>query len=256
MFHTTVISEVRSFDIFISVVAGDMGQLAVMDYVTGMKNFDFSRFSSSNLKTTLQLAMFGIGDVWRRYCLVFMSFPFTMFALIGKSVASFFEAVEQLLDKLRTCKQCADLEFSTVILEFLSGLVEKPNTDDAQQLSEHEQKQALYHQVVDDLLTDLATHAPLSADIVECKNGEVQASFNRVKGRSRTVKCAGELSYLKAVRKCHRNLKEMLQPHFLPPNSAKIESNHKRAKKAAARPDTRKMRRLNGSLLHLLFWLG
>eukprot|EP00438_Fugacium_kawagutii_P035644 Skav208360 [mRNA] locus=scaffold1964:344442:349927:+ [translate_table: standard] len=122
------------------------------------------------LHLSFQLAVVGITDCWRRLVYDFSSPPFCLFDLISLSTDVFIKRWRNLHDAFSTCSSCFDDAFSGVLLSHF------PMSEfDGQTVAQREETVSTIKQ----LLMDVAIWSPLSSDLVEIKNGQVQWAVSK-----------------------------------------------------------------------------
>lgn len=126
------------------------------------------------------MALQAVAESWKRFVLPTQGFPWCLFRILDcDSPEALCLKIQEMQSSLAACPKCVDLEFSTPILKFLSGSGSSNHDSD--------------HMVsVKNFLDDIATHAPLSSDRVECRHGLCQHLLHRWRGVKPTDEVAAE----------------------------------------------------------------
>ena len=154
----TVCKWPRSKKIFHKFVSGQFGQSLVDMFLQRLD--EFQHLDADDIRTEyFSLSVEAMGEHWRRFCFPTDGLPFVLFKLLDFEADddAFLNAYFQIQEMARACGQCADLEFSTVILSFIAhgSQVDDPGT------------RSKIHQLRR-FLNSISIYGPLSTDLVEC----------------------------------------------------------------------------------------
>ena len=183
----------RSF--FLQYVSGRFGEDLVRDLMATL-TVQFHQASavgldqsSANATHMFKLVLNAASDVWRRFCLSFMSFPNILLSLYDKDLQVFEEMLNELLLAHQSCPKCCDLEFTTPILLYLQDFKSLAAEDKLKRFTE-----------IQNLLGDLAAHVPLSSGAVEVRHGQLQETHEgRFRGQRKGQMRFAEYSLLHFV---------------------------------------------------------
>lgn len=247
----------RSRTLFFEWVSGELGEMSILLLVSMVEdtgNPYWQHLSADDCSAQFGQSVWVLGDLWRRLCLEVLGHPHTTFCLYGLPLDEFIDAISKVLQEYRACRRCIDTEFTEVILSQFGPLLEYYG----QSLEANEAlSQAYAH--LQDLLKDMATLCPISSDLVECINGNIQSRLHSSYRHTKQLTACSEESLLNSVRSEHKTLIELVRPHYLPPNAGKITakagnrhaSKHKRELTEEDRlqqASARKVRKLSGCL--------
>lgn len=124
-----------------------------------------------------------------------------MFDLLDDSDQSrVLEACKRLKAKQEACYQCCDIEFSSPLLGYLSVT----NSDGA----------PCHLEAVQQLLTDIAVHAPISSDVVECRHGFTQSLLHRWRGCKPSDSIAQERTLWNIITRSFGKFKDWMKDRF------------------------------------------
>lgn len=136
-----------------------------------------------------QMSLGQIGDSWRRFHIDQQCYPFKMFRLAAPDLSNPQDCLreyrllqEELLSPGR-CPSCVDVEFSGVLLQYIS-----PTED------EHVANRKILS--VRRFLKDLSHFCPISSDVVECLHGACQSRLHRFRGSKPTDPIAKSICVL------------------------------------------------------------
>lgn len=166
-------------------------------------------------------------DIWKRFSLQAMGFPFSMFALLGTSLKEFRMKWVQIQSLRESCDQCLDLEFSDALCRFVT-------TPQSESLNEWTQ----LHETVLTILEDVAVCCPLNTESVENQHAISQALFARFRGHYQQLESIIEDSYIDSVVRSHNALKKQVAQEELPINLSPAMSRlGKRSRGSYSKPD-------------------
>lgn len=130
-----------------------------------------------------------MADNWRRFVLPTQTFPHCMFHLLNcEEDETFIDEYKRLRSILEVCPQCVDLEFSTILLQFVNL-----NASDEEIVCSVKQLRRF--------LLDISIVAPLSSDLVECMHGFTQTLLHRFRGSKPSEMVAQERVMWKTITK-------------------------------------------------------
>lgn len=185
----------RSRSIFLGFTSGEFGRQLVSEYVGCLRHFP--DLAAPNISSEyFNISLLAITECWKRFVLPTESFPWTLFTLLDRSTdAEFLRACGDLQSQLTACPKCVDVEFSTPILRFL-------DVEDA--------ASSWKVRAVKNLLEDLALHAPLSSDLVECRHGICQHLLHRWRGVKPTDAIAAQSVAWQLITRAYGRFREFL----------------------------------------------
>lgn len=159
----------RSYSIFVRFASGDLGHGLIADYMCSLERFRYLGIPTV-AKEYFHMSLQAMAENWRRLVLTTQSFPFCLFGLLDcGSDHEFLTMYARLKSAQQKCAQCCDIEFSTILLNFID--------DAGDPIARGQQVTAIRR-----LLADTTTFAPLSSDIVECLHGYSQHLLHRWQG--------------------------------------------------------------------------
>ena len=162
---------------FLDIIRGELGQRLIMSFMDNVK-FRLHKMmelglqgnaSMDFLRTAFDLVVVCCTDTWRRMVYDFEQPPWSLFKLIGLSTEEFAQAWTEIIDVFERCPCCVDETFTAVLLAAFPGkLTEETVT-----------RQANVQAAVEGLLLDIAAWCPMTSDLCEIKNGNVQWLVSR-----------------------------------------------------------------------------
>ncbi|CAK9115221.1 PARP-type domain-containing protein (Fragment) [Durusdinium trenchii] len=200
---------------FLHVVRGDLGRDVIQGFMQNLKYKLHDAIEiglggdveASYLQNVFSLIIVCSTDSWRRLIYVFDQPPFSLFRTVGVSTEDFVEAWSGLHDKFQSCTSCVDPTFTAVLLKAFPRLF----SDSSQGEQEAVQKQ------VQDLLLDISGWCPLTSDLCEIRNGNIQWLTSRrgnthLKGTETSI----EESLLQQLINTHEWAQHVLEPDTMP----------------------------------------
>lgn len=159
-----------------------------------------------------------MADIWKRFSLPAMGFPWACFALLDdRCVAKFRDRWHRLQEKLSKCKQCLDMEFTGILLRKFEA--PSPNNDEAWALMQIE---------VNTILEHVATYAPLNSESVENAHAVTQTLLSKVRGQLKSLSTAVEDSLLDSITRAYDKLRKQVKseesPKFILPALSRLGS--------------------------------
>ena len=109
------------------------------------------------------MALACISDIYRRFKLEFSVPPFTIFGWMDLSTADFVKSFSRLESRFHQCPHCLDFGLASALVGQFQGLEQQPHD-----------RQCEIHAEISALLRDISIWCPLTSDVVEIKNGQVQ----------------------------------------------------------------------------------
>ena len=200
---------------FLHLVTGELANKLLKSYMalldTGLRELVDMGFCPSGDQLNVVFSSIAVlcTDLHRRLKLDFCMTPFRLFPMISMDAQQFMQAWNGLEMQRRSCEACLDEEFTLPLLRQFAGLASRPV---AEQESARKEIQAL--------LTDIATWSPLTSDMVELKNGQVQFAVS--KRGAQSVKgpiAAAEVSLIQAAVLQHEWIKGVAAEETLPKKS-------------------------------------
>lgn len=149
-------------------MSGQFGTNLISEYVQQLGSFA-SLGIPDIAKDAFTLSLQAMAESWKRLVFPTQSLPFTLFQLADLDHECFLKEYARLRRDMQSCRQCADLEFSTPVLNFIP----------LDCLQEDHLIRAKVCQIKH-LLQDI--DAPLSSDLVECLHGYSQHLLHRWRG--------------------------------------------------------------------------
>ena len=146
-----------------------------------------------------------VSDIWRRFSLPAIGYPFAIFAVLDLEYEQFRKQWKAIVAKFQLCPTCFDAEFTTTLIKLAPDF--ESSTDE---------EQIAFHSFVQSLLTDIATLAPISTETVENKHGILQTAFHKFRSRAKSIHVAVEESVLDAAVRDHEKLKQKVMEEELP----------------------------------------
>lgn len=146
-----------------------------------------------------------MADVWKRFSLQSMGFPFSVFSLLETSVQEFQTKWVQILSTKSSCEQCLDIEFTSALIR----LFETPATDDVAHWSQ-------LHEKVLSLLEEVAACCPLNTESVENKHAMSQSLFSKARGQLKQITTAVEDSFLDVISRSYGKLCQQVKDEEQP----------------------------------------
>ncbi len=165
----------------------------------------------------------GMADAWRRLCHSSNCFPWATFSLLDQPDCQSFFAHARHLQARARCSQCADVEFTTPLLNVLTAA-----------WGESDQR-AIYASAMS-MLRTVCIFGKISSDTVELVHGQIQHfSRNAKRGRFRMAETVSRESYLHSAVKEFELLQHFVEKQAMPGKrtSCRIMAQHgrKRGKK-------------------------
>ena len=146
-----------------------------------------------------------MGEHWRRLSFPVASFPYVLFKLADMDDdAAFLTEYQRLQDCVASCKQCADLEFSHMILDFIP-----PHSSLQSPMVQHR-----VHQMRR-FFQDLCIFAPLSSDAVECFHGYTQCQLHRWRGAKVSDPVAQERTTWSSICTAYAKFRDWMYEQYL-----------------------------------------
>jgi len=150
-------------------------------------------------RSVFTLGLEEIGESWRRFYHEQQRFPFVILQLADLSHEDFMKEYRQLQIAERSCANCVDLEFSTLLLSYI------PETEDC---NCHDVKEKVL--TLQRFLQDVAVWCPISADLVECLHGACQSRLHRFRGTKPTDAIAKEIVILDKITSAYSKFKDYM----------------------------------------------
>lgn len=197
---------------FLNVVSGKLGDELIQRYVellqSGLQEAVQMGMapSAERLNLLFNIALLCISDVHRRFKDFFRSPPYTLFQLLDLSASDFADAFSSLEERFQRCPSCFDFEFSAALIGQHQGFSAGDGC-----------RKDFVRLEVQDLLRDISRFTPVTSDVVEIKNGNVQWVCS--KRGSQDVKggpAAVETSLIQAAVKQHRWVQDSVAEQTLP----------------------------------------
>jgi hypothetical protein len=156
-----------------------------------------------------------MADVWKRFSLQAIGYPYCIFSLVDTSVQDFKIKWLEIVSTLSACEQCVDIEFSSALLR----LFNTPETDNFAEWSQ-------LHSKVTSLLDEVATCCPLNTESVENKHAISQELFGKTRGQLKMLTTAVETSFVDSITRSYaklsRHVKDQEQPVMLQPALSRL----------------------------------
>lgn len=198
----STLTPVRSSQFFRNFASGQLGLDMVEAFVDKLVEFsclDVPGFAPS----FFQLALEQLGEAWRRFFLEQQRYPYKMFNLIELEHDDFLRELRSLQALEASCTQCLDLEFSSVLIKYIS----EDDQKDPAVLKAKIQGIRLF-------LRDVTIFSPISADIVECLHGASQSRLHRFRGARPTDGTAQEVVVLDKITSAYGKFKDWMWNQF------------------------------------------
>ena len=138
-----------------------------------------------------------MGDVWKRFNLPALGYPFTIFALVDTNLDEFQMKWNTILATLAACPLCVDIEFTAALLKLFPAPPES-----------NEEAWTTLHSQVCALLEEVTIVAATNSEAVENKHAISQSLFAKVRGRAKTLACAVEDSFLDVIARSYGKLQD------------------------------------------------
>lgn len=172
---------------------------------------DFPHLGISDLASDyFGMALQAMGEHWRRFCFPVKGLPFTLFRLVDLADEEFLEEYTKLQDQMISCGNCADLEFSTVILNFMT-----PGSQF------HDPHVRLQIKQLKSFLIDLCVMAPISSDLVECYHGYTQNIVHRWRGSKPTDSVAQARVCWATITTAYSHFRKIVYDRYMDPGFLK-----------------------------------
>lgn len=191
----------RSRSIFLSFTSGNFGAELIEEHLIQLNKFRFLGIHSI-AKDFFKLSLEAMCENWKRLVLITESFPFTLFQLVEcETNEQFLGLYRRLKSQQEKCSACADIEFSTVLLQFIDLA--------ATAVDQNQQVESLKG-----MLNDLCIYAPLSSDLVECLHGYSQHLLHRWRGCKPTEPVAAERVLWTSITRAYSYLREHIWSRY------------------------------------------
>lgn len=206
--------QVQSRSKFMRVISGKLGEDLIKRYVRFLEVGLLEAIemglspTKSQLSTIFNVVLVTMADLERRFRQAFQVPPFTLFKLCDICETNdFVQAFSALEAKFRACPACFDFEFSGGLIPHFSCLEDKSLEDQGAAMQE-----------VQMILEDVATWSPVTSDLVEIKNGQVQWAVSK-RGNQNVLggPSAYETTLLQAAVKQHKWIQDAVALESLPP---------------------------------------
>lgn len=187
----------RSRSIFLNYSRGDFGRELITMYIARLQ--DFPSLGASNLSAEVfNMTLQTIAECWKRFVLPTETFPWSLFKLLDcVTIDEFLVLLTDLQAKQAASPCCVDVEFSTPLLKFVTaadtGILDIGKAAELRSL-----------------LEDLAVHAPLSSDLVECRHGLCQHIVHRWRGVKPTDNVAAQSVAWQLITRAYGNFRKYL----------------------------------------------
>ena len=194
----------RSKKIFHNFISGQFGQSLVDMFVRRLD--EFQHLGADDIRSEyFSLSLEAMGEHWRRFSFPTNGFPFAFFRLLDFETddAAFLNAYFQIQEMARACGQCADLEFSTVILSFI---------DHGSQMGDPGTRSKIHQ--LRRFLNSIAIYGPLSTDLVECAHGFMQCLLHTWRGSKPTDDVAVERVLWSTITRQYSKFREWIWDRF------------------------------------------
>jgi len=113
--------KVQSSDFFLQWANGGFGQDIQTEFMNQMKADTLAALcqnsDASVVHTCFQLLVFGMSDIWRRFCLPAQSFPNRLFSVAELDVETCAKYIEEFQGTLHNCPCCIDPGFGRPMLQ-------------------------------------------------------------------------------------------------------------------------------------------
>ena len=146
-----------------------------------------------------------MADVWKRFSLQSLAYPFSLFSLLETSAQEFQTKWMQIVSTKSSCEQCLDVEFTSTLLR----LFDTPPTDDLARWTQ-------LHHKVSSLLEEVAVCCPLNTESVENKHAVSQTLFSKTRGQLKQVTTAVEDSFLDVISRSYAKLSQQVKAEEQP----------------------------------------
>ena len=161
----------------------------------------------SNLHMLFTMIVHIVCDTWKRLVHDHSTPQRRLFSLVQASHEEFVRLWDEFQEALIRCPRCMDFEFTRSLLKSFPGQLS------GQTLEAQESVRA----TVTSILRDICTHAPLSSDQVEVKNGQVQHTASRRGNIAvKTPAAAKEACFLSSFLKGYELQKHWVDEKTLP----------------------------------------
>ena len=200
----------QSQELFLHWTSGAFGKKVMHGFLCNLRSYELASFlqtsgdSATLTRVFFQLALFGISDIWRRFCLAVQGFPWAFFSLLDCSQQDFFVKWAEFSSCLATCPSCVDAGFGAPLLR----MVDVALLDD-------EGRGCWYKEVLG-LLGNLAIFSPMASDAVENLHGQNQFNLHSWRGAPKGSPAAAEISTLSAACIEHSYLKSLVLAETMP----------------------------------------
>ena len=198
-------------DRFRKWLQGELGEAIVLDFIQQLKSNELGSLCLSDdwaslSETCFQLVLFGISDIWRRFCRPVQTFPFVMFSLVDCASAEDFVAKwDEFRSIMQKCPKCVDAAFAAPLLQSVDFTTLSP------------EDRCLEVKKIQSMLRDVMVTCPMATDTVENLHGQHQSMLHGFRGLRKYTCTAAELSVLGALKTEHAHLKHVVGTHTLPP---------------------------------------
>ena len=190
----------RSSLTFLDFASGQIGLDLIRKYVDKLVSFP-SMQQPDLARSYFQLVLEQLGESWRRFHHLQQAFPYKMFKLVGLSEDDWLREYRHLQGVMGVCPQCVDIEFSSVLL----GYISKGD-------SEAEARRKILQ--VEQFLKDCTIFCPISSDVVECLHGATQTRLHRFRGARPTDETSKEIVVLDKITSAFGKFKDWVWRHF------------------------------------------
>ena len=212
--HDALLQESRSK--FLRCVTGKLGRELICTYIDTLNSklaeaIDFGLDGSSSfLQKAFDLVVVCCTDTWRRLVFEFEGLPWSLFSIVGMGTEEFVAFWSELVSAHARCAKCADDYFTSTLLSvFPHDLRELPG------------QQEFVQKEIQSLLLDIATWCPLTSDMCEIKNGQVQwLTSRRGKARVLAARASVELSLLQSAIQTQSWVEHKLHGDSMPSNKS------------------------------------
>lgn len=204
--------------IFFHVIFGNLGGDLIKRYVTFLDTGLLECIkmglspSCSQLNTIFNVVLVIMSDICRRLQQVFDVPPFTLFKLCEISdTGDFVKAFSDLDVRFQTCAQCFDFEFSSELMAHFAVRLQSNHSAESQEAAKLEMQT---------ILRDVAAWCPVSSDLVEVKNGQVQWAVSK-RGSQNVLggPSAYETTLIQSAVKQHKWVQDRIAEQSLPPKA-------------------------------------
>ena len=228
--------EAKVRKMFLDWADGSFGLDIIGHYMRCLRTGQLAEYCSeceqpAMFETCFQLLVFGITDVWKRYCYAVQCFPYKMFAFATCDECTFENQWLEFRRTLHQCPSCIDCGFGTPLLKSV----------DLSSLEGDAKAGAIKE--VQELLSGIATFCPLATDMIENQHGQNQNDVSRFRGKSKAPPSAAEASVLARLRHEHAYMKASVMHDTLPKRFGLANMQRQLGRRNGIQPrETRKAR--------------